>query len=418
MPTPYGVNDNDIVQPEDVNQYKKFLEGATDYEVTYHLTSTPNDDFVIQLGDNLAANKLSITDSDGNEVAYIDSDGNLSANFDAASGTFILPTSANPTPTTEGEIYWDTDDDALKIGTGSTTKTISGSSVNTQSFTSSGTWTKPAGTTSNSVVEVWALSGGGSGGGGRGDSSGTNRYSGSGGGGGGFVRKYFLASELGATETITIAATANGGSGGNSGDGQDGVVGNNTTFGSWLTSYGGSYGYGSATNNSGFGGGLNNSGYTLTPGASSVGAQNSTSNGIWAEFGGASGAGRGATNATGYSGGSSLMGSGGGGGGGSISTGNTGYGGGAGGATSSTTSGGGGAGGNTSGSNGSNGTASTLTFAGGSGGGGGGSNTSGTGGSGGDGARGGGGGGGGGGTTIGGPGGKGGAGYCVVVTYV
>lgn len=95
--------------------------------------------------------------------------------------------------------------------------------MDVQTFTASGTWTKPSGA-SRTLVMLWA--GGGSGG--RGSTAGC------GGGGGGFVMGWFAAGTLGATETVTIGAggaakTANG----------SGNAGGNSTFGSLLTSYGG-----------------------------------------------------------------------------------------------------------------------------------------------------------------------------------
>ena len=43
---------------------------------------------------------------------------------DLSGGTLTLPQGANPTPTAEGEIYWDTDDHVLRIGNGGGTTTI------------------------------------------------------------------------------------------------------------------------------------------------------------------------------------------------------------------------------------------------------------------------------------------------------
>lgn len=101
------------------------------------------------------------------------------------------------------------------------------------------TWTKPTGLYSIKV-QVWG--GGGSGG---------RLISGSGavggGGGGAYAERIFLASELGATETITIGA----GGTAKTTDG-DGNAGGNTTFGSLLTGYGGG---GGASHSAGAGGG-------------------------------------------------------------------------------------------------------------------------------------------------------------------
>lgn len=106
-----------------------------------------------------------------------------------------------------------------------------------QTFTSSGTWTKPKGyrPTARALLQAWA--GGGSGG----KSSNTNAAGG--GGGGGYVEKWVALSDMGATETITIGA----GGAVQTNNGSDGNVGGNTTIGSLLTAYGGGPGDGTAS---------------------------------------------------------------------------------------------------------------------------------------------------------------------------
>lgn len=83
------------------------------------------------------------------------------------------------------------------------------------------TWTKPAGLAFIDV-ELW----GGGGGGGTGAASSCG-----GGGGGGYLRRRIYASQLGATETITIGA-----------GGAADTNGSNTTFGTLATAYGGGAG--------------------------------------------------------------------------------------------------------------------------------------------------------------------------------
>lgn len=118
-----------------------------------------------------------------------------------------------------------------------------------QTFDASGTWTKPA--NAKSVrIQLW---GGGGGGGGAGTPTNIN---GSGGGGGAYVEAEFPASVFGATETVTIGAGGPGGIG----SGNSGTIGGNTTFGSWLTAYGGGNGISGADVGGGGGGGNKSAG--------------------------------------------------------------------------------------------------------------------------------------------------------------
>jgi hypothetical protein len=139
-------------------------------------------------------------------------------------------------------------------------------------FTSSDTWTKDAGL-QRIRVQAWGAGGGG----GRGDGS----SAGTGGGGGGYFEKWLEASELGATETVTIGT---GGAG--AATSGNGSAGSNTTFGSLLTAYPGTGGGGNSTDpTSGSGGDIQASG-TLFRGA---GSQAAGTPGIGVYWGGAAG---------------------------------------------------------------------------------------------------------------------------------
>ena len=104
------------------------------------------------------------------------------------------------------------------------------SGVNVQTFTSSGTWTKPS-LAAGSRVFIQAWGGGG---------SGSKYSSGGGGGGGGYNERWLNLSDLGATETITVGA------GGAASTTATGNTGGTSTAGSWVSAYGGGGGSGSS----------------------------------------------------------------------------------------------------------------------------------------------------------------------------
>jgi len=223
---------------------------------------------------------------------------------------------------------------------------IGGSFKDQQTFNASGTWTKP-GSGTYALVEVWGAGGSG----GRGTGAG-----GGGGGGGAYSSLTILLSGLGATETVTIGA---GGAARTTN--LVGVIGGTTTFGAFLSAFGGS---GGNTGNGGGGGGGGaftaglQAGTTTSgmagggPGGGAVGAAGlgnpatslggggsgggnaSPRTGGQGYFGGGGGSGGISTVGT-FIGGASVMGGGGGGGGsgsGSTTTGGASGGGGAGGA--------------------------------------------------------------------------------------
>lgn len=116
--------------------------------------------------------------------------------------------------------------------------------TNTIVYTANGTWIKPPLLKS---LSVWAIGGGSGGGSGRRGAAGGQRF---GGGGGSASGINFLndipASSLAATETVTVAATAAGGTAiaVDDTDGNAGTNGNDSSFGSWIKGKAGNGGVG------------------------------------------------------------------------------------------------------------------------------------------------------------------------------
>jgi hypothetical protein len=113
-----------------------------------------------------------------------------------------------------------------------------GLTVDVQTFSANGTWTKPAGA-KVVYVEIWG--GGGGGGSGRRDVNTAAPSGGGGGGGAAGVFKTFQAADLTSTVSVTIGA---GGAGGasvttNTTNGNIGSDGGDSTFGSYLKGVGG-----------------------------------------------------------------------------------------------------------------------------------------------------------------------------------
>ncbi|MEK7471973.1 MAG: glycine-rich domain-containing protein [Patescibacteria group bacterium] len=145
-------------------------------------------------------------------------------------------------------------DDANAAAQRTTLGVVNGVPVDIQTFTGSGTWTKPSGgqTTCSYVV----IAGGGGGGSARRGAAGTERHGGTGGGGGARLAGVISLSLLGATESVTVGA---GGAGGaavtaDSTNGNIGTNGGNSSVGAILTARGGRGGPGGDNANFGIGG--------------------------------------------------------------------------------------------------------------------------------------------------------------------
>ena len=152
------------------------------------------------------------------------------------------------------------------------------------STTTTGTWTKPSLVNASSTVFVECWGGGGGGGG---SNTGSGRSGG--GGGGAYFSRIFKASDLTSTVSITIGTGGTGGASGNN----NGNAGGNTTFGAYLTAYGGGGGgYGAANSGSGGAGGgalgaggTGNSGTGVTTGGGPGAVTTSGQDGFGGGFG-------------------------------------------------------------------------------------------------------------------------------------
>ena len=294
-----------------------------------------------------------------------------------------------------------------------------GTALNLQTFTVSGTWTKPT-TGTPQLTRALCIGGGGGGSSGPVEPSGTAMPGGPGGGGAARAALTVLTADLPATVAVTVATAAPGGAAVTAtGNGTPGTTGGKSSFGTYLIAYGGGNTFApapGASSEGGGGGGLGTAGNAGNGGAicGGVASTNGTGGGGTCADGG--GAGSGSTNGgTGNAGAMAAFGAGGGGGGGGVTTVPAAEAGGAGGSVNGLAGPAGGA----VGTAGSAGTTIAGAFAGGTGGAGGGSSTTGNGGAGGAGGIGAGGAGGGdalNGVGSSGAGGAGGPGICYVVT--
>lgn len=138
----------------------------------------------------------------------------------------------------------------------------------TTEFTSSGTWTKPTGA-EIVLVEVWGAGGGGASG--NLYLSGADHVGGGGGGGGGYASRWFNASDLSATESVTVGAGGSGATGAGpsvsafaSGAGNNGGSSSFSSGVKQVIAYGGSGGAGAVLGSTTSLGGNGGQGYIST----------------------------------------------------------------------------------------------------------------------------------------------------------
>jgi hypothetical protein len=150
----------------------------------------------------------------------------------------------------------------LKLGAGPAASLVSvGGSLVLQPFATSVTYTP----TTGMLFTLLGTVGGGAGGGGCAASAAGNQSAGGSGGGGSTSLKLVSAATIGASQTVTIGAAANGGTSGNNA----GTDGNDTSIGSLCIGKGGTHGNGAAAASSALGGagGVVGTGDITIPGA-------------------------------------------------------------------------------------------------------------------------------------------------------
>lgn len=114
LPSPVA---GDIVASAHIRSIKDHLEGASGSTAPWHFRQSSGN-HIVTLSTNDGTTKVSVRDTDGVEVFAVDSNGNITFSGAITLSTLTLPTAASPTQTTEAVTVWDTDDDALTVGDG------------------------------------------------------------------------------------------------------------------------------------------------------------------------------------------------------------------------------------------------------------------------------------------------------------
>lgn len=242
---------------------------ASSSAIVTGLTAQPSNTFLIVQNIN-AATSITFNDADTGSIAanrfalgvnyVLGPQAAIQLRYDATLSRWVIASGA--LPASQAQATAGTDNAAFMTAL-RTAQAISalGSASNLQTFTTAGsaTWTKPS-AGNVAFVECW-----GAGGAGGRDSNGFR--TGGGGGGGSYVASTFRLASLGATETVTVGA----GGPALSADG-NGSAGGNSSFGAWLTAYGGGGGSGNTSVDDAGGGGAGQG----SVGGSSTGATGGT----------------------------------------------------------------------------------------------------------------------------------------------
>lgn len=175
---------------------------------------------------NLSAGEIALNIADNDMTMYFENASGVVKSFFNNPAALKYPTADG----TSGQIIQTNGAGVLSFAT-------AGGGANIQSFSATGTYTKPPGA-KFVMVEVWGAGAGG------GFPPGAvcpcNSKRGSwGGGGGAYTTKVFAAPDVGATETVTVGAGGAGGAGSGPTPSRAGGSGGTTNFGTLLYAFGG-----------------------------------------------------------------------------------------------------------------------------------------------------------------------------------